>query len=312
MTWRTWRLLPLLVFQALSLAATVPDDASPSPFHLALAQEMGGFPTQMKPRDCGTLFSNLSSELSTGPQWPPPMFIPKELLRHFTMNGSVHIASSYNHPNTFRGAYHYWKKSIIEGLISGKDKSDKCSGHWKHDCFSPLKKNEQWIRDKVGLVVGSEYPWAESLLLRLGVKQLVTIERVRTVLDYPGLTAYTFEGLAELVRRGEAPSFDFGFSYSSIDHEGLGKKGEGLNPNGDIELMDRIHCLLKPGGVLFLAVPVGPDFIHWNTYRTYGKQRLPLLLEGWKVLNVLGNFTSLVSLRDKPSHKQPILMLQKN
>lgn len=42
--------------------------------------------------------------------------------------------------------------------------------------------------------------------------------------------------------------------------------GEGLHPFGDIKLLDQVFCSLKPGGVFFLAVPIGPDHLHWNTY----------------------------------------------
>ena len=38
---------------------------------------------------------------------------------------------------------------------------------------------------------------------------------------------------------------------------------------------------LKPGGRLFLTVPVGPDVIVWNLHRRYGVHRLPLMLAGW-------------------------------
>lgn len=39
---------------------------------------------------------------------------------------------------------------------------------------------------------------------------------------------------------------------------------------------------LRPGGVLLLTVPVGPDILVWNLHRRYGRLRLPLLLQGWE------------------------------
>ena len=316
-------LLPLLSLLTLALSSrpslglSSEDTSTPSPFHLRLVQELGtALPSHFKNRDCPAIFSNIttnaSSEWRTEPEWPPPRFIPKHLLRHFSMNGSAHIAMAYHLPNTFRDVYRHWKFSVITDLISGKDKSDRCSGHWKHDCFKPLKRNDLFINGKVGLVVGSEYPWAESLLVRLGARQIITLERVRTNLDHPLMTAYTHDELSDLYRSGRLPSFDFAFAYSSVEHEGLGKSGEGLDAYGDIVLMDKIHCLLKPGGVLFLAVPIGPDYLHWNTYRMYGRHRLPLLLEGWNLVNVLGNFTSLMPSKEKPSPKPPILILRKS
>ena len=46
--------------------------------------------------------------------------------------------------------------------------------------------------------------------------------------------------------------------------------------------------LLRPGGLLFLAVPVGLDALAWNAHRIYGRKRLPLLLDGWRTVATYG------------------------
>jgi hypothetical protein len=46
--------------------------------------------------------------------------------------------------------------------------------------------------------------------------------------------------------------------------------------------------MLKPGGLLFLAVPVGSDLLVWNAHRVYGELRLPKLLEGWETIDSFG------------------------
>ena len=43
----------------------------------------------------------------------------------------------------------------------------------------------------------------------------------------------------------------------SFDHDGLGRYGDPLNPNGDIEAMNTVRTLLKPEGILYLTVPIG-------------------------------------------------------
>ena len=52
--------------------------------------------------------------------------------------------------------------------------------------------------------------------------------------------------------------------------------------------MAAAKCTLRPGGLLFLTVPVGPDVVVWNLHRRYGRVRLPLLLRGWEVVDVVG------------------------
>lgn len=79
---------------------------------------------------------------------------------------------------------------------------------------------------------------------------------------------------------------DFIFSYSSLEHDGLGRYGDPINPFADLvcfayrvpttvvdrklphlstlamqESIARAQCMLKPDGVLFLGFPVGPDQI---------------------------------------------------
>ena len=76
----------------------------------------------------------------------------------------------------------------------------------------------------------------------------------------------------------EASSFDIALSVSSFDHDGLGRYGDPLNPDGDIEAMGKVLSILKPGGLLFLTVPVGPDVVVFNLHRRYGPVRLPALL----------------------------------
>ncbi len=47
--------------------------------------------------------------------------------------------------------------------------------------------------------------------------------------------------------------FDFIATYSSLEHSGLGRYGDPLDPYGDLEAAAQAWCALKPGGVLFLG-----------------------------------------------------------
>ena len=62
--------------------------------------------------------------------------------------------------------------------------------------------------------------------------------------------------------------FDTAFSYSSIEHAGLGRYGDPLNPYADIEAVAQVACLLKPGGIFFLGFGIGRDKLEWNAHRT--------------------------------------------
>ena len=105
--------------------------------------------------------------------------------------------------------------------------------------------------------------------------------------DYNGLVKTISEDEFEKFYVEEEASFDLIMSISSVDHSGLGRYGDQLNPNGDISAMRQTLSLLRPGGFLMLTVPIGPDLIVFNTMRRYGKFRLPLLLSGWDVVDKL-------------------------
>ncbi|KAI1715879.1 hypothetical protein Ddc_10798 [Ditylenchus destructor] len=78
---------------------------------------------------------------------------------------------------------------------------------------------------------------------------------------------------------------DFVITYSSLEHSGLGRYGDPLDPFGDIKEMRKIRCMLKPGGLLFLGLPMGPEVLGNNCHRIYGRIRLALMIEGFELLS---------------------------
>lgn len=83
---------------------------------------------------------------------------------------------------------------------------------------------------------------------------------------------------------------------NSIEHSGLGRYGDPLDPDGDIKTMGQIHRSLKPYSLLFLGIPVGRDALTWNAHRVYGPRRLGLLFD---------QLVSTTSRDHHPSGDQP-------
>jgi SAM-dependent methyltransferase len=54
-----------------------------------------------------------------------------------------------------------------------------------------------------------------------------------------------------------------------IEHLGLGRYGEPLDPNADIKAIRELVRVLAPGGNLLVAVPVGRPRIRYNAHRIY-------------------------------------------
>lgn len=70
---------------------------------------------------------------------------------------------------------------------------------------------------------------------------------------------------------------------SAVEHVGLGRYGDQVGVKGDLEAMKLMRSLLKPTGVMLLTVPVGKDAVFAPMHRVYGPERLPRLLEGFRV-----------------------------
>ena len=51
------------------------------------------------------------------------------------------------------------------------------------------------------------------------------------------------------------PQFDAMVTYSSLEHSGLGRYGDSLNPWGDLITMAQAWCLLKPGARALVGLP---------------------------------------------------------
>ncbi len=58
-------------------------------------------------------------------------------------------------------------------------------------------------------------------------------------------------------------------SMHVIEHVGLGRYGEPLDPDGDLKAIRELCRVLAPGGNLMVAVPVGRARIQFNAHRVY-------------------------------------------
>jgi hypothetical protein len=104
------------------------------------------------------------------------------------------------------------------------------------------------------LVIGTELPWIESELnLIPQISEIVVLEFRKITIDkrtLPKVKTYLPSEFRERFLYGENHSgtnsfknyFDLVVSLSSIEHTGLGRYGDILNPFGDLIQMQKIHC----------------------------------------------------------------------
>lgn len=213
----------------------------------------------------------------------PPRIIPPHLLDRYTMGGRIPVHEKYRDSAYPADTPLVYDKTTIDAHREQIARKEHCfpryglTNIW---LFEALEKYP--IRAKSVAIMGSNKPWYESVCLHYG-GDCTTIEYNRILTDYPGLKIITPEEYDK-----HPVKFDAALSISSFEHDGLGRFGDPLNPEGDLEAMKKMKTMLKPGGLLYLAIPIGTDALLWNANRVYGRLRLPLLTAGWKTRESFG------------------------
>jgi len=105
-------------------------------------------------------------------------------------------------------------------------------------------------------------------------------------LHLPGLES----GFADLIRLpfpdNSVPSLS---CMHTIEHIGLGRYGDVIDPGGDIKSIGELKRVLQPGGDLLFVTPVGRSRIEFNAHRIYSYEQVleyfsPLVLRDFSLI----------------------------
>ncbi|KAL7079850.1 hypothetical protein ACQ4LE_000713 [Meloidogyne hapla] len=182
-----------------------------------------------------------------------------------------------------------WTQKFIDGWINDIRNGGKYLqtfiNHYNDSVSLYYATKYYNITGKKGAVIGYISPWIESILLANGASKIVKIDYQHIEIGHKNII---FLNAFDLIKAREVyfDTFDFIASFSSIEHSGLGRYGDPIDPMGDIREMQKLGCILKPGGLFFLGIPVGQDDVGYNCHRTYGRIRLPLIFAGFEILDV--------------------------
>jgi hypothetical protein len=234
----------------------------------------------------------------------PPSEIPPEQYSDFTLLGQIPVVPYYfndTYPPTSPRVYS--KESIEQNFEKVSRKHLNYYGTTDRDLYAAIEHHIGSIKGKEVAIMGSNTSWYESIVLYYGGIP-TTIDYNKIVSLDPRLKTLTVEEYEQ-----NPTLFDAVISISSYEHDGLGRYGDPINPNGDFAAMEKTKNMLVENGLLFLAVPIGQDCLCWNAHRIYGPIRWPLLINGWETVSAFG-FDPIDFNRPLTAFEQPVFVLK--
>lgn len=237
--------------------------------------------------------------------------IPQELLKDFTLNKQIPIIYQFvDESNTHEKIN--WDL-IIQKYLDNFTPQNFFSNNIGPEVYAGASKllfesfYKYFVNHKKVAVIGSIEPWIEAILLNLQ-NVVTTVEYNVPKINHEKLNAIHYDEFVE-----SENVYDVIVSFSSIEHSGLGRYGDPLDPSGDIKTLNAIYTHLKTEGILIIGFPVGADALVWNLHRIYGKIRLPILFEKFYEIEWIGGIKD--ELLNKPLTRnadyQPIIVLKK-
>ena len=214
--------------------------------------------------------------------------IPPEILEMYTYEQRVPVASNHMDDAKWtaeKDEENIWSKEIIDLTMKAYKEGTLFGGYGPKIVKNMSTIIQDHMIDQVKdghvLVIGSQSPWIEAMLLVLGAKKITTLEYSKIVSEHPQIDIVTPEELRKQYNAGKVPQFDAMVSFSSLEHSGLGRYGDALNPYGDLITMAKTWCLTRPGGRALVGLPCGMDLINFNANKLYGRIMLPHLFANW-------------------------------
>lgn len=141
-----------------------------------------------------------------------------------------------------------------------------------------LDKLSTDLSEKKILVIGSITPWIECFLLSKGASKVYITDINEIMVENDNII---FINENDIINH----NFDFILSYSSIEHIGLGRYGDIIDENGDINYMNNLYDILNKNTTLLISIPVYINYIVEGIWhRIYDKSRIEKLFEKYDIL----------------------------
>lgn len=213
----------------------------------------------------------------------PKREMPSIMRSAYTMDGAAKVLNQYCDDSVGEGAT--WSRSYVAEFLSNFTEENVLNDGMGYEPYPGaarlfVRALKKYPVDGMSVaVIGSLSPWVEALLINFGASSVTTVEYNVPVCDHDQIRAISYD---EFVSGNDL--FDAVVTYSSVEHSGLGRYGDSLDPDGDIRAMREVLAHLKQDALVYWGAPVGADVIVWNAHRIYGPKRLAMILQGFQTV----------------------------
>jgi len=197
----------------------------------------------------------------------------------FTMHGRIKVERKYL-SEVIHDTRREWSYETIENYMDKVKTAKAIKGVPANELFHLLNRIN--VKHAKVLVIGAHTPWVEATALQAGARETHTVEAFHIKSDDKRMITYSYSQFAYYYLHKKLPQFDLVISYSMLEHIGLGRYGDALNPWGDVMTLAMAWCAAAPNAKLILQVPrAKTDKLLFNLHRYYGPKRLPFVTTNW-------------------------------
>jgi hypothetical protein len=219
------------------------------------------------------------------------------------MNGAGHaptfLRAVRGMPAFVRDATVYWRShdggkfplrvaSLLPALADRYD-SAGATGHYFHqDLWAASRIHARRPSDHVD--IGSRI---DGFVAHLLVFMPVTVVDIRPLKSDIARLSFIQDDATSL-RSFADDSVDSLSSLHAVEHFGLGRYGDPVDPGASFRMMRGLARVLKPGGRLYFSVPVGRERLEFNAHRVFSPHTVidavaPLRLVSFAAVDDAGN-----------------------
>ena len=183
-------------------------------------------------------------------------------------------------------------------LTDWLDSAGVANGHYFHqDLWASRKIYE--IQPKKHIDIGSRIDGFVAHVLTFMPITVIDVRPLKS--DIPTLTfaqadATNLSGFAD-------DSVESLSSLCAVEHFGLGRYGDLVDPDACFVVMREMARILQPGGRLYLSVPIGIERLEFNAHRVFSPKTIIDTFKGFEIVSFAavddeGNFRDNVKPED--------------